>query len=92
MSSFNKDIWSLCKNTPMIKTLKLAHCKKVTNEGVRAALHMLNKLECLDIQGISCNGIEFFTDSLNAVNTSSSINFKKMERCENYNFTSIKHS
>jgi len=63
----------------MIKSLKLAYCKQITNVGVRAALHMLNKLESLDLEGIGSTGTSFFADTTEVTSTSS-INFKKLKK------------
>lgn len=65
----DQDVWSLCKNNSSIKQLKLTHCQLLTNNGVRAALHMLNQLELLDIEGINDGGCSFFTEFSNLIPT-----------------------
>ncbi len=82
------DIWNLCKNNPNIRTLKLTYCTQLTNNGVRAALHMLNKLEYLDLEGIKDEGTGFFVDQLMfAPNTSLSINFKLLKKYESFHIS-----
>ena len=75
------DIWHLCKNNPSIKSLKLTYCTQITNAGVRSALHMLNKLEVLDLEGIRDGGTSFFMDASKlSFEMSPSINFKNMKK------------
>jgi hypothetical protein len=78
----DEELWSLCKNNPYIKTLKLTYCNQISNSGVRDSLHMLIKLECLDIEGIKNGGTGFFVDdSQQNLNVKkSSINLKAMKR------------
>lgn len=71
----DQDIWCLCKNNSSIKQLKLTHCQLLTNNGVRAALHMLNQLEFLDIEGINEGGCSFFIEFSNLIPT---IDFKNL--------------
>ncbi len=71
----------MCKNNPCIKSLKLNHCCQITSEGVRNALHMLNKLEILDIEGIKDSGSSFFVDeNQTLLDLNSSIKFKFMKK------------
>ena len=76
-----EDLWLLCKNNPHLASLKLTYCVQLTNNGVRAALNMLNRLESLDIEGIKNSGTGFFLDN-SSPNTElfSSINFKSLKR------------
>jgi hypothetical protein len=55
-------LWCVCKNNPLIKSIKLTRCNQITNEGVRASLHMLKGIESLDIEGIKDSGTGFFMD------------------------------
>ena len=73
------NIWTLCKNNPYIKKLKLTHCTQITNEGVRAALHMLNEVELLDLEGIKKGDCSFFSEYFN-LNMTSSINLKHLNK------------
>ena len=75
----DKDVWLLCKNNPFIKHLNLSHCKLLTNEGIRAALHMLESIESLDLEGIKEGGCSFFTD-YSDLNMISSINFRDIKK------------
>lgn len=53
----------------------------LTSDGVRLALHMLNKLECLDIESIKDGGTGFFIEPISQnVVPFSSINFKSLKK------------
>ena len=77
----DNEIWSACKNNPNLKSLKLTNCTQLTNNGVRAALHMLKRLENLDVEVIKNDGTGFFVDQITTLMmTSASINFRNMKK------------
>ena len=78
------DLWQLCKNNSSIKILRLAYCSQITNNGVRSALHMLNMIEHLDLEGIKDSGCEFFAEPYTQLpNMSSSVNLKNLKKFHN---------